>query len=111
MPPVRKDDESLYHKNSFPRWLHKSDFLCQLLHHKQAADTCVCCMCAQVRFIVMNNLFQTPLPIHRRYDLKGSTQGRGAGTTEPDGAGTILKDLDLNIQLKLEEGWHDRWGS
>ena len=57
----------------------------------------------------MNNLFQTQLPIHRRYDLKGSTCGRGQGAAEPDGAGTILKDLDLDIQLKLEESWHARW--
>ena len=64
----------------------------------------------QVRFIVMNNLFATGLPIHRRYDLKGSTQGRGAGIEAPPaGAGLILKDLDLDLSLKLEEGWHDRW--
>ena len=62
----------------------------------------------QVRFIVMNNVFQTHLPIHRLYDLKGSTCGRGQGAAEPAGAGTILKDLDLNIQLKLEESWHAR---
>ena len=63
----------------------------------------------QVRFIVMNNVFETQLPIHRRYDLKGSTCGRGQGAAEPDGAGLILKDLDLNVQLKLEESWHARW--
>lgn len=63
----------------------------------------------QVRFIVMNNVFQTSLPIHQRYDLKGSTQGRGAGRgAAPNGSGTILKDLDLNIQLKLEESWNAR---
>ena len=63
----------------------------------------------QVRFIVMNNLFCTGLPIHRRYDLKGSTQGRGAGVEAPPaGSGVILKDLDLDVNLKLEEGWHDR---
>lgn len=56
----------------------------------------------------MNNLFQTQLPIHQRYDLKGSTQGRGQGAS---GVGTILKDLDLNIQLKLEESWHARYES
>ena len=57
----------------------------------------------------MNNLFCTGLPIHRRYDLKGSTQGRGAGVEAPPaGSGVILKDLDLDVNLKLEEGWHDR---
>jgi len=28
----------------------------------------------------MNNLFNTPLQIHERYDLKGSTWGRTAGS-------------------------------
>ena len=61
----------------------------------------------QVRFIVMNNLFQTDLHIQRKYDLKGSTQGRFSGKVPSPN--TILKDLDLDIRLKLEEGWHERW--
>ncbi len=65
-------------------------------------------MCsAQVRFIVMNNVFQNALPISKKYDLKGSTQGRTSANDAPRTT-TILKDLDLDIKLKLEEGWHDR---
>lgn len=65
-------------------------------------------MCpAQVRFIVMNNVFQNALPISKKYDLKGSTQGRTSANDAPQTT-TILKDLDLDIKLKLEEGWHDR---
>ena len=60
----------------------------------------------QVRFIVMNNLFQTDLQIQRCYDLKGSTQGRFSG--KAPSPGVVLKDLDLDICLKLEEGWHDK---
>lgn len=60
----------------------------------------------QVRFIVMNNLFQTDLNVQRKYDLKGSTQGRFSGKIPTPN--TILKDLDLDIHLKLEEGWHER---
>ena len=59
----------------------------------------------------MNNLFQTQLPIHQRYDLKGSTQGRGQGSGTPPGSSAILKDLDLNVQLKLEESWHARYAA
>ena len=65
-----------------------------------------CHVYLQVRFIVMNNLFQTDLQIQRCYDLKGSTQGRFSGKTPSPG--TVLKDLDLDICLKLEEGWHDK---
>lgn len=54
----------------------------------------------------MNNLFQTDLHIQRKYDLKGSTQGRFSGKLPSPN--TILKDLDLDIRLKLEEGWHER---
>ncbi|EIE18182.1 PIP5K-domain-containing protein [Coccomyxa subellipsoidea C-169] len=62
---------------------------------------------SKVRFIVMNNVFQNALPIAKQYDLKGSTQGRTSATDAPRPA-TILKDLDLDIKVKLEEGWHDR---
>jgi 1-phosphatidylinositol-4-phosphate 5-kinase len=55
----------------------------------------------------MNNIFYNSLPISRRYDLKGSTLGRTSGSKPK--AGAILKDLDLDIRLKLEEGWHDRY--
>jgi hypothetical protein len=34
---------------------------------------------AQVRFVVMNNVFRTELELHRKFDLKGSTWGRTAG--------------------------------
>ena len=61
----------------------------------------------QVRFIVMNNVFQGALPIGKQYDLKGSTLGRTSGADAAK-AGAVLKDLDLDIKLKLEEGWHDR---
>ena len=61
----------------------------------------------QVRFIVMNNVFQGALPIGKQYDLKGSTLGRTSGADAAK-ANSVLKDLDLDIKLKLEEGWHDR---
>eukprot|EP01102_Stenamoeba_stenopodia_P017336 TRINITY_DN6194_c1_g1_i7.p1 TRINITY_DN6194_c1_g1~~TRINITY_DN6194_c1_g1_i7.p1 ORF type:complete len:803 (-),score=175.70 TRINITY_DN6194_c1_g1_i7:84-2492(-) len=47
-------------------------------------------------FVVMNNAFNTRLPIHEFYDLKGSTIGR----TNPTGKG-ILKDLDLKKPIRL----------
>jgi hypothetical protein len=33
----------------------------------------------QVRFVVMANIFVTDLQIHRRFDIKGSTEGRTIG--------------------------------
>lgn len=57
--------------------------------------------------MVMGNLFLTDLPIHRKFDLKGSTQGR---FTKPEKfeSGTTLKDLDLDVTFKLEEGWNQK---
>lgn len=57
--------------------------------------------------MVMGNLFLTDLPIHQKFDLKGSTQGR---FTKPEKLepGTTLKDLDLDFTVKLEEGWHQK---
>ena len=63
-------------------------------------------MMLQVRFIVMNNLMQTDLEIHRKYDLKGSTQGRFSGASPSPS--TILKDLDVDMALKLEDSWPER---
>jgi len=55
----------------------------------------------------MGNLFLTDLPIHRKYDLKGSTQGRFTKRDKVDSS-TTLKDLDLDVTFKLEEGWHQK---
>lgn len=57
--------------------------------------------------MVMGNLFLTDLPIHRKFDLKGSTQGRVTKPSKIE-TGTTLKDLDLDVAFKLEEGWHQR---
>ena len=51
----------------------------------------------KIYFIVMNNVFSTSKMIHRRYDLKGSTQGRETITSadmkiDPTVA---LKEVDL----------------
>ena len=54
----------------------------------------------------MNNLMQTDLEIHRKYDLKGSTQGRFSGVAPSPAA--ILKDLDMDMALKLEDSWPER---
>nr|BBC28437.1 1-phosphatidylinositol-4-phosphate 5-kinase [Yamagishiella unicocca] len=60
------------------------------------------------RFVVMSNIFRTPLQLHRKYDLKGSTLGRTAGRPSADDPTVIFKDLDLDLQLRLEDGWRDR---
>ncbi|KAJ6715458.1 PHOSPHATIDYLINOSITOL 4-PHOSPHATE 5-KINASE 8 [Salix viminalis] len=56
----------------------------------------------KVRFVVMGNMFCTELRIHRRYDLKGSTQGR---YTDEDkvGENTTLKDLDLEYEFLMDK--------
>nr|BCL66210.1 1-phosphatidylinositol-4-phosphate 5-kinase [Volvox reticuliferus] len=60
------------------------------------------------RFVVMSNIFRTPLQLHRKYDLKGSTLGRTAGRPPSDDPSVIFKDLDLDLKLRLEAGWRDR---
>lgn len=61
-----------------------------------------------VRFVVMGNLFCTDLRIHRRYDLKGSTQGRITDPGKKVKETTILKDLDLNVVFKMEATWREK---
>ena len=47
-------------------------------------------------FVIMSNVLYSPLPLHERYDLKGSTLGRV--TKEPSDfrkSELVMKDLDL----------------
>lgn len=60
----------------------------------------------KVRFMVMGNMFCTELRIHRRFDLKGSSQGRSVDKVEMD-ENTTLKDLDLDFVFQLEASWRD----
>ncbi|KAE9603906.1 hypothetical protein Lal_00002062 [Lupinus albus] len=60
----------------------------------------------KIRFIVMGNLFFSEFPIHRRFDLKGSSYGRTtAKTGEEVDETTTLKDLDLNFAFRLQRSW------
>lgn len=54
-----------------------------------------------VRFVAMNNVFMTSLPIHERYDLKGSTVGRMATEKEKMSPVCIFKDLDISTHVNL----------
>lgn len=60
----------------------------------------------KVRFVIMGNLFCSEYPIHRRFDLKGSSLGRTTDKpqTEIDQY-TTLKDLDLNFIFRLKKQW------
>ncbi|XP_017228165.1 phosphatidylinositol 4-phosphate 5-kinase 6 isoform X2 [Daucus carota subsp. sativus] len=60
----------------------------------------------KVRFVIMGNLFCTEVPIHRRFDLKGSSHGRVTDKPESEiEATTTLKDLDLNFIFRLQNLW------
>ncbi|KAK1370496.1 Phosphatidylinositol 4-phosphate 5-kinase [Heracleum sosnowskyi] len=60
----------------------------------------------KVRFVIMGNLLCTEVPIHRRFDLKGSSHGRITDKPESEiEATTTLKDLDLNFIFRLQNLW------
>jgi 1-phosphatidylinositol-4-phosphate 5-kinase len=53
-------------------------------------------------FVVMENLFDTPLEIHEQYDLKGSTVNRFVGEKmETFNPSVALKDLDFHRRLRV----------
>ncbi|XP_024013307.1 phosphatidylinositol 4-phosphate 5-kinase 8 isoform X1 [Eutrema salsugineum] len=56
----------------------------------------------KVRFVVMGNMFCTELKIHRRYDLKGSSQGRFTEKKKM-GEKTTMKDLDLAYEFHMDK--------
>ncbi|KAF0979632.1 hypothetical protein FDP41_001300 [Naegleria fowleri] len=58
-----------------------------------------------VRFVIMNNVFDTTMYVAERYDLKGSTIGREASEKERKRETPVLKDLDfLKREKKLAIG-------
>ncbi|KAG2487447.1 hypothetical protein HYH03_014014 [Edaphochlamys debaryana] len=60
-----------------------------------------------VRFVVMHNMFNTDLQIHKKFDLKGSTEGRTTGPrVPPNDPKTVFKDLDLDLQFLVEPQTH-----
>lgn len=48
-----------------------------------------------IRIVVMNNLLPRIIPMHLKYDLKGSTYKRRASPKEREKAVPIYKDLDF----------------
>ncbi|RZC56559.1 hypothetical protein C5167_015418 [Papaver somniferum] len=54
----------------------------------------------KIYFVVMGNILQTDLYLHRRFDLKGSSQGRSMNKVTIDEA-TTFKDHDLNLTFFL----------
>ncbi|ONM11005.1 RAN GTPase-activating protein 2 [Zea mays] len=60
----------------------------------------------KVRFVVMGNMFCTELRIPRKYDLKGSTQGRSTKKQNINENAT-LKDLDLSYVFHVDKPWRD----
>ncbi|KAJ8433644.1 hypothetical protein Cgig2_002315 [Carnegiea gigantea] len=57
---------------------------------------------SKVYFVVMENLLQTDLHIHKQYDLKGSAQGRSPGKSVPLPR-TTLKDTDFDLCFLLHQ--------
>ncbi|EGZ25778.1 phosphatidylinositol-4-phosphate 5 kinase-like protein [Phytophthora sojae] len=60
----------------------------------------------KMHFVIMASVFDTPLEIHARFDLKGSRIGRHASPKEHErGSAGVLKDNDL-----LDKGFHLQMG-
>ena len=56
--------------------------------------------CPQVYFVVMENVLQLDVHMHRSYDLKGSSQGRTISKYS-DHKRATFKDLDLDFIFYL----------
>ena len=59
----------------------------------------------KVHLVVMRSTFDTALPMHKKFDLKGSTLGREASESDKKKLFPVLKDLDLeNSGIMLHFG-------
>jgi 1-phosphatidylinositol-4-phosphate 5-kinase len=63
--------------------------------HEQVGQTKVKHSTQKLYFVVMANMFNTPVEIHRRYDLKGSWVGRNTPTEKRNDTTVALKDVDF----------------
>ena len=52
--------------------------------------------------IVMANTFETPLALHERYDLKGSTRNRLVKDEDIKSATSVLKDLNFKSKIYVD---------
>jgi len=60
----------------------------------------------KIHFVIMASVFDTPLPVHLQFDLKGSTVGRHTSAADKE-AGKVQKDNDLTSSgRKLALGDH-----
>jgi len=58
--------------------------------------------------VVMGNILHSEAPIHRRYDLKGSTVGRYSKMPAEEIKPTsMLKDLDIDMRFKIDSKWRN----
>ena len=55
--------------------------------------------------MVMGNVVSSESRIHRKFDLKGSSQGRSTERESDTDYGTTLKDLDLDLVFQLDTSW------
>ena len=55
----------------------------------------------RIRLVIFNNLLPDDVPIHQKFDLKGSTLGRYATEQERKDPNVTLKDLDLQEAFHL----------
>jgi len=88
--------------------LHPSIFTI-LKHVTQYPDTLlvrfyglykICNKRFEIDFVIMDNLFATPLDIHEKYDLKGSTVNRETSQVDWN-PNMALKDMDLHRNISL----------
>lgn len=63
----------------------------------------------KVHLVVMRSTFDTVLPMHKKFDLKGSTLGREASESDKKKLYPVLKDLDLeNSGLMFHLGQEEK---
>ncbi|KAJ1615203.1 putative phosphatidylinositol-4-phosphate 5-kinase [Cryptosporidium canis] len=55
----------------------------------------------KIFFIVMENIFHTPVEIHRRYDIKGSWIGRSTPSILQEDKTIALKELDMKSNKEM----------
>ncbi|XP_022185905.1 phosphatidylinositol 4-phosphate 5-kinase type-1 alpha isoform X9 [Nilaparvata lugens] len=56
---------------------------------------CYQCNSKNIRMVAMNNLLPSSIPLHQKYDLKGSTYKRKASKSERQKKSPTYKDLDF----------------
>ena len=97
-------DESIFLRKLLPAYYMNCNQNPRTLLPKFLGLYCIKAGGKKIRILIMNNLVPSSVPIHQKFDLKGSSHGRQASEKEKSKSSPTLKDNDFRSMFKEKGG-------